>query len=220
MSSRDFSGLSPFDFEGLVRDLLWEHWSIPVESFTQGRDRGIDLRALVAGRRPAPPMPGFIRIPSATRSAQETWIVQCKHYAASGYNKLKAKVLEETEKVAALKPDRYVLATTVGLTPDRKQELFKLLQPWCRSEQDILGADDIEALIVRYPDVERANFKLWLNSVGVLEQVLHNDVVARTEGYRDDLERNAHILCITRATKTQWTFCEKNTFASSRAHPA
>lgn len=199
MSTRSFAGLSPLDFETLMRDLLWQHWGVRVESFMQGRDQGIDLRVMVAmgkGRRRLPHLPPtFLRATEAGRPTRgtQTIIVQCKHYEKSGYDKLKSKLREELPKVEALSPTKYLLATTVGLTPERKSELAGILKPWCKSDDDILGADDIDGLLAQYPDVEKHNFKLWLNSVGVLERVLHNDIVSRTAGYREDLERQARI---------------------------
>ena len=41
---RDFTSLSPQDFEELVRDLLQTEWEVAIEAFKTGRDSGIDLR--------------------------------------------------------------------------------------------------------------------------------------------------------------------------------
>ena len=43
MPEYNFLNLSPFDFENLTRDVLQEHYDIDLESFTTGRDEGIDL---------------------------------------------------------------------------------------------------------------------------------------------------------------------------------
>ena len=68
MSDYDFSFLSSFDFEVLVRDLLQKEHKLTLESFKSGRDQGIDLRYTV----------------DPTKSL----IVQCKHYFGSSYRKL------------------------------------------------------------------------------------------------------------------------------------
>ena len=44
MNNYDFLILSPSEFERLTRDLLQKHLGCHVESFTQGRDGGVDLR--------------------------------------------------------------------------------------------------------------------------------------------------------------------------------
>ena len=44
MNNYDFLILSPSEFERLTRDLLQKHLGCHIESFTQGRDGGVDLR--------------------------------------------------------------------------------------------------------------------------------------------------------------------------------
>jgi hypothetical protein len=44
MADYDFRSLSPHDFEGLCRDLLLKLLGVQLESFTTGRDSGIDFR--------------------------------------------------------------------------------------------------------------------------------------------------------------------------------
>jgi len=43
MPEYNFLNLSSFDFEKLTRDVLQKHYDIYFESFTTGRDNGIDL---------------------------------------------------------------------------------------------------------------------------------------------------------------------------------
>ena len=47
MLDYDFSVLQPCEFEYLTRDLLQKKENVFVESFTTGRDGGIDLRYLL-----------------------------------------------------------------------------------------------------------------------------------------------------------------------------
>jgi len=68
MSDYDFTNLSPLDFEILARDPLQEELQVTFESFTSGRDLGIDFRYC----------------PSSDRQL----IVQCKHYARSPFSRL------------------------------------------------------------------------------------------------------------------------------------
>jgi KaiC/GvpD/RAD55 family RecA-like ATPase len=162
MPTHDFALLSSFDFEELIRDLLQADWRIRLESFTAGRDQGIDLRCLRGRRR--------------------TLIVQCKHALGSGYRQLLSQIRHvELPKVRALAPSRYVLATSVGLTPLNKQDLADLLHPFVRREADILGREDINNLLRLHPKVEIDNFKLWLTSAPILERVLHNAERCKTE---------------------------------------
>jgi len=170
MPKYDFTALSSQDFEELVRDLLQREWDTPLEAFRAGRDRGIDLRY-------APAFSG-------------TTIVQCKHFMGSGYSKLLSNLrVEEFPKIARLKPERYVVATSVALTPTNKDEIVASLSPYVKSTGDIIGADDVEGLLARYPDVERRNFKLWLTSTEVIERVLHNAELCQTDFEIDRIRR-------------------------------
>src|SRR5260370_1623933 len=100
-------------------------------------------------------------------------IIQCKHYATSGLTKLISALRKsEAPKVSKLCPARYVLATSVGLTPANKTEIAKLFSPYIKTFSDILGRDDLNNLISRHPTIEQHNFKLWLTSAAVLERVI------------------------------------------------
>ncbi len=163
MPNYDFCQLSAFDFEMLVHGLLEKVWSCRLEAFKSGRDRGIDLRY------------------SCPRLGSET-IVQCKHYVGSGFGKLLRHLnKQEAPKVAALSPDRYVLVTSLGLTPDNKDEILKAFAPYIRSTSDIIGKTEINQLLEKHPEVEQKNFKLWLTSKAVMDRVLHNAELCQTE---------------------------------------
>jgi hypothetical protein len=108
MSNYDFKTLSSHDFENCVRDLLQSELGVRLETFKSGRDGGIDLRY--------------------SRDQHHTLIAQCKHYAESGYEALYRDLKNlELPKVVALKPERYVLATSVGLSPLNKDKIGLLL---------------------------------------------------------------------------------------------
>src|SRR5882724_11861976 len=97
----DLSVLSPADFEDLSRDLLQAEFGVRLEAFTIGRDGGTDLRYAVS--------PG------------KKWVVQCKHFVRSGWRKLFTHLKEEASKVIRLAPERYIVTTSVGLTPANKE---------------------------------------------------------------------------------------------------
>jgi hypothetical protein len=161
MADYDFRSLSPHDFELLCRDLLQRTLEVRLESFTTGRDSGVDFRH---------------------RNGDANLIMQCKHYAESGYDRL-VRVLagKERKKLDTLKPTRYVLATSVGLTPKRKEELVNVLAPYCLEPADLLGREDLNNLLTQYADVERQHFKLWLTSATVLERVLNEGIFSESD---------------------------------------
>lgn len=167
----DFQTLSPEDFERLSRDLLSAEWGKPFEIFKSGRDKGIDLRY-------------------SKPSDGEKIVVQCKRYSPDGFARLK-KVLTSSEipKVQKLNPTRYILMTSVPLTVGQKDELFELLQPWCKSADDIFGANEINALLSQHPKVQRAHFKLWLSSTVMMERILHSGIWNRTVATIEEIRK-------------------------------
>lgn len=152
MPSYDFLNLSPFDFELVTRDLLQEKLGKYIETFTTGPDGGIDLRC----------------------SRNGNIVIQCKRY--SKYSNLKSKLKKELTQIKKLNPERYILSTSVGLTPMNKDEIIKLLSPYIKSTEDVIGKDDLNNLLGLYPSVEKNHFKLWLSSVNVLSTIINQDV--------------------------------------------
>jgi hypothetical protein len=154
MPDYDFKSLSPIDFESLVRDLLQEELEIRLETFKVSRDKGIDLRY--------------------SSDSAGSVIVQCKHYAESSFKDLLRSLREnEVDKCKRLNPQRYILAVSIGLTPNQKDELVRLFQPLVKSPRDIYGRDDLNNLLGLFQRVERRHFKLWFSSTTVLEELLH-----------------------------------------------
>lgn len=153
MPNYDFKTLSPIDFEDLVRDLLQLELNCTLESFKSGRDNGIDLRF--------------------SEKKENGLIIQCKHYAESSFSKLKNDLKKELEKVKKLNPKKYIVATSVGLTPGQKDKLVDLLQPYIERPGDIYGKNDLNGLLAKFGDVEKRTFKLWLSSVSALEEIFN-----------------------------------------------
>lgn len=160
MPEYDFHQLSPDDLEVLTRDLLQAHWGVDIESFKSGRDGGIDLRHAVG--------------PLKT-------IVQVKHYLRTGLKGLMRDLELETVKVRKLAPPRYVLVTSVPLSPANKDALTEIIGKEFLKPSDIIGAEDLNNLIGQHPDVEGRHYKLWLASRGVLDRVISNAALTRSE---------------------------------------
>jgi energy-coupling factor transporter ATP-binding protein EcfA2 len=175
MTDVALGNLSPYDFELLTQDLLTREWGDRFEGFTVGRDGGIDLRILKPG------------------GVGNHTVVQCKHYAGSGYKSLLSAVKREAPKAATLKAKRYVLVTSVPMTAGRKHELGQALRAHQVSivDNDVFGAEDVQFLLRRYEDVQKTHFKLWLNSTAVLERLLNGDIFSRTEGWLEELKEKA-----------------------------
>ena len=162
MTRYDYKSLSPQDFEELTRDILQAEWNVPIEAFKAGRDQGIDLRYA--------PLHGGLTI------------VQCKHYASSSFSNLLYDLKNsELPKVRRLRPHRYVIVTSLPLSPSDKDKIVNALSPFVLTTADVLGADDLNGLLSRHPAIEQSNFKLWLTSSSVLARVIHNAEICQAE---------------------------------------
>jgi hypothetical protein len=171
MPEYNFLNLSPFDFENLTRDVLQEHYDINLESFTTGRDKGIDLRY--------------------SKNSKNILIVQCKSY--NNYNSLKSNLKKEYQKTKTLNPQKYILSTSVGLTPLNKDEIIKIFNGYIKSPSDIFGKDDLNNLLGQYPEIEKKHFKLWLSSTNILQKLLHNDIISRSEFEEEKIRKEINI---------------------------
>lgn len=154
MNNYDFLILSPNEFENLTRDLLQKKLGVFIESFTTGKDGGIDLRC--------------------AKDKAKKIIIQAKRY--DRLSNLISNLKKEVKKVNDLKPDRYIISTTVGLSPDNKTDILNLFKPYILTTVDILGKDDLNNLISTNKDIELKYYKLWLSSTNILEKVLHSKI--------------------------------------------
>jgi hypothetical protein len=143
----DFAGLSPADFEDLVCDLVGRELHVRFEAFAAGPDGGIDGRHAMGD--------------GAT-------ILQAKHYAGSTFTALKSKMKRERASIDRLSPRRYILTTSRPLSPDNKHELAAIIGPSLQSEADIMGPGDLNALLRKYPEIEKSHIKLWLTGSAIL----------------------------------------------------
>jgi hypothetical protein len=174
MPEYSFETLSPIDFENLARDLLQSELSIRLESFKAGRDKGIDLRY--------------------TTTKNRSLIVQAKHYAGTGFSGLLSQLKQkEKSKIEKLNPDRYLLVTSVALSPANKNDIFKALFPHMKTPKDIYGKEDLNNLLGIFPEIERQHFKLWLSSTDVLEEILQSRIINQTKISLEEIRDKAQI---------------------------
>lgn len=164
----DFRALSPIDFELLVRDLLQAELSITMESFGPGKDGGIDFRFAMA---------------------DQDVVVQAKHYVEGGPRSLLRAAMKEDSKVQKLAPSRYILATSLSLTPELKRKIIEAMPSTPICSGDVIGREDLNNFLGRHPHVLRQHFKLWLTSTVVLERILHSAVYNRTDAELDRIRQ-------------------------------
>ena len=171
MINYDFKILQPIEFECLSRDLIQARDEVFIESFTEGRDGGIDFRYAV--------------------SKDNMSVIQVKRY--SSYQSLLSVLKKEVVKVRKLSPNRYYICTSVGLTPDNKSEIQSIFGEDILDTQDILGKDDLNNLLGIYPHIERQYYKLWLSSTNVLERIMQKKIRNWAQFEMDKIKRHSPI---------------------------
>jgi hypothetical protein len=83
---------------------------------------------------------------------------------------------KERQSIDRLASTRYILMTSAPLTPKNKSALAEIIGPSLQTPGDIFGPGDLNALLRKYPDIEKAHQKLWAQSTSVLETVVTNAV--------------------------------------------
>lgn len=154
MCNYDFEILQYNEFENLTRDLLQAEFGIFIESFKDGKDHGIDLRFGI--------------------NEKDKCIVQVKRY--KDWASLKRQLEVESKKVKTLNPERYILTTSVPLSPANKETIKAVFTGYINDTADVFGRDDINNLLEKHPEIEKQYYKLWLSSTEVLNELLHKSV--------------------------------------------
>ena len=159
----------PWEFEQLSRDLIKAALGIDFESFKSGKDQGADIRY------------------SSDKTNQI--VGQCKHYASSTFSNLKSDLKnKEYPKIVKLAPERYLLITSIGMTPPNKKEVAEILGDYPQSYSDIITKETLNAWLRDNPNIERSHINLWVSSTAVLDRVLHSGIFNYTSAQKNQLE--------------------------------
>lgn len=191
MADYTFESLNDKEFEHLVRDLLQKEMEVTFENFKAGQDQGIDLRY--------------------SKSQENHIIIQCKHWLKSGIPKLKSHFKSsEFGKVKKLKPQRYIIATSLGLSPVDKKEIKDIFEPFILKESDIIGKETLNNLLTKYPEVEENHFKLWLSSTNILKRITNEYIRERSRLYAEEIKDRIKLFVPTINFQTAEEILEKH----------
>lgn len=175
-----FEALSPHDFETLVRDLLQAEWKTRLETFSPGRDGGVDIRLL---------------------KGDSAKTIQCKHHPNSALSSLQAKFEVEAKKIRSLKLGEYWIATSARATPDSKRNTANLFSANDLKPEHVLGEEDLKNYLNDHPRIHRAHLKLYLSDIAVLQQVLNNAIHSRQHYLRDRIASELKFFVTSDAVK-------------------
>ena len=164
-----YENLSDVEFEYLCRDVMSRKLGRNLESFTQGRDGGIDL----------------------TDSANNSKIVvQVKHYVKTGAKGLINALRKEISKVKELNPEQYYICCSIGLTPNNKNEIYKMFSSYMESTiHNIITSIELDSFLEEQSNVDilRKHFKLWIDSTNILLNSLNNDIFLDSDTFLSNI---------------------------------
>jgi hypothetical protein len=180
MSNYNFSTLNDKEFEKISKDLLNAKFCFDLQDFKVGKDKGIDLRF-------------------SSPKNNNSIIVQVKHYVGSGFAQLKHTLLKkELNKIKLLKPDRYIVVTSLPLSASYKDELKKDLTPFILTSNDIFGQEDLNGFLEEFGEIEKKYFKLWFSSVNIFNALINNAIEGRTRYLLEKIREKISFYVITK----------------------
>ena len=158
MADYDFhKTFGAYEFQDFARDIVQIREGLTFESFSEGKDMGIDNRYVGPD--------GSVTILQAKRWAQSASVSR-------------SELKKERQKLAHLKVDRYIIAFSRDLSVRQKQDIFELFSPYIKDTGDIIGAKDLNNYIGQdaYKKVKEQYIKLWLQDADVLKNMLQSTV--------------------------------------------
>ena len=180
MNNYNFSTLNDKEFEQICKDLLNAKFGLELQDFKVGKDKGIDLRY-------------------SSIKNNNSIVVQAKHYIGSKYAQLKHTLKEkEYSKIKSLKPDRYIVTTSLSLTAIEKDELKEILEPYVKTSNDIIGQESLNEYLSENKNIETKYFKLWFSSINVFRTILNNAIESRTKYLLEKIQRNFPYYVVTK----------------------
>lgn len=162
MNNYNFSTLNDKEFEEIAKDLLNKKFAYNLKSFSKGRDKGIDLLR-------------------STNQNEYEIVVQVKHYINSSYSSLITSLNKEKNKISQINPKRYILVVSSNLTVANKIQIQEIFKEYIKSLNDIYSQQDLNDIIIEFPEIEKKYYKLWLSSTNILQNILNNAIESRSK---------------------------------------
>lgn len=162
--------LNDKEFEDLCKDLLDITYEVNFQIFKAGKDDGIDLLY--------------------SKKTENEIVVQVKHYVTSTFAQLKQKLInDELGNIKKMSPTplRYVVATSLPLSPKQAKEIKDILSPFVRSTNDVYGRRRLESILSKNAHLEEKYFKLWLTSTNVLKRILNNAAITNSDFHKTQI---------------------------------
>ena len=180
MSNYNFSTLNDKEFEQITKDLLNAKFNLELQDFKVGKDKGTDLRF-------------------STSKNNNSIVVQVKHYIGSAFAQLKHTLSsKELPKIQNLKPDRYIVVTSLSLSASQKDEIKTILSPFVLTSNDVIGQEDLNSYLSDFKEIEKNYFKLWFSSINVFNAIINNAVEGRTKYLLEQIKNKIPFYVVTK----------------------
>ena len=176
----NYENLSDVEFENLCQDIMEKKLNTRLHRFAQGRDGGIDLTDDVSTKN---------------------IVVQVKHYAKSPVKSLIANLKNEVPKVQNLKPSKYYVCCSKELSPDKVNEIYQMFSSYMSSPANVIHLTEIDDFLKDKENIDilKKNYKLWLDSTGILEEVFNDQIFVDCESLLANIEKERRLFVPTRA---------------------
>lgn len=188
MSSYDFNVVfSPLEFQDFARDILQIREKKIFESFAEGKDEGIDGRYIAEDGE------------SIILQAKRLKNVNSRILSVMRDEKRKMDRLIQTGK----RVDRYILALSDDLDPQRKEQIISLMAPYIINAGDIITKKDFNNMLgmTEYQETEKKYYQLWFPSVNILNQqlfdIVNSTLLSRSKIRYDDILKEKDIFVET-----------------------
>ena len=165
----NYANLNDMEFEALCKDIMERMLKVSLWRFGPGRDHGVDLTDDVSSK---------------------SIVVQVKHYRNSTTDQLVRSLKNELPKVTELNPQQYYICCSRELSADNINALYQHFQAYMASARHIVTLIEIDDFLKQEAnrDILKKHFKLWLDSTGILEDLLNGDIFVDCEALLSDVD--------------------------------
>ncbi len=119
-------------------------------------------------------------------------VIQVKHYINSSTETLISSLKNELKKVQILRPKQYYICCSKELTPKKVKEIYTLFADFMESDKNIVTLTEIDDFLQKPEnnDILTKHYKLWLDSIGILEKLSNNDTFIDCESLLSNIDND------------------------------
>ncbi len=97
---------------------------------------------------------------------------------------------EEKEKIEKLNPTRYFLVFAIDISIEMTDFITDTFSDWMNDDSNIYTKSRLNNLLDEYIDIHQKQYKLWLNSSTIFNQIINQPLFERAKSLISDLKRD------------------------------